>query len=378
MADKNDSGSKTEKPTPKRLKDAREKGDVPRSKDLTGLILLFYWLAFFSLFSAYLGEQIAALLDDSLQFYQNDLDFSLLSVAKHAFDAFIMLSAILLLPASAVATLTTFLQVGPVVTMEKIKPKMENLNPASGLKRMFSMDNLVEIVKSVAKTAILFCIAFLVFKYFAHDIFTLLSGSSENYAKALWSVGFNLCLWTALIFIIVSGLDSIYQKHSFIKKLRMSTRDIKQEHKDSEGDPLLKGERIRQHRELTENGARTATRGANVLLVNPTHFAVAIQYEKEITPLPMIVAKGHDDIALAMRNAASEAKVPILRNIQLTRQLYSEVAENQYIPKDLFDVIAEVLIWAKQVKEILEASQAKAQDSTLFTPGEDLTDYSTA
>ena len=376
MTDKNDSGSKTEKPTPKRLKNAREKGDVPKSKDLTGLILLFYWIVFFALFSSFLSAKFSNLLNETLNFHNFDLDYYLQVMAKESVDLFLLLSAALLLPATAIGLLVTFLQIGPVFTLDKIKPNMENINPAAGVKRMFSMDNLVELVKSVAKTAVLFCIAYLVFRSFSQDIFLLYFGSGGDYASAIGKTGFYLCLWTTMVFVFVSGLDSIYQKQSFIKKMRMSMRDIKQEHKDSEGDPMIKSERSRQHRELSEQGARTATSGANVLLVNPTHFAVAIKYDKQTTPIPKVIAKGHDDIAAAMREVARDEKIPTLRNIQLTRQLYSDVPENQVVPKELFDVIAEVIMWAQEVKQRIDSESSATDPTSSNVPGEDLTDYS--
>jgi type III secretion YscU/HrpY family protein len=375
MADKNDGGSKTEKPTPKRLKDARKKGDVARSKDLTSLAILSYWILFFFLFSAFVGEKLIHLLDFSLSLKPDNIDRLLQLAVIESSGLFIHLSIIMLVPLVIIATVVTFLQVGPVFTVEKFKPKMEHLNPVSGIKKMFSMDNLIELIKSVLKTLVLFILTWLMFRIHAADLIALFHGQVDNIIPAIWSTAFYLCIWATVLFCFFSGIDAVYQKHSFIKKMRMSLRDIKQEYKDNEGDPHLKGERRRQHKEFTENGARTATAGANVLLVNPTHVAVAIQYEKDVAPIPKVVAKGADELAAVMRDAAAEHKIPVLRNIQLARQLFYDLDEQQTIPKELFDVIAEVLVWAKAVKATLEQENANPPGQHGPVPGEDMTNY---
>jgi flagellar biosynthesis protein FlhB len=183
------------------------------------------------------------------------------------------------------------------------------------------------------------------------------------------------------LFALVSALDMAYQKYSFTKKMMMSMRDIKQEMKESEGDPYVKGQRRQLQQEWAQRNQTNAARNANVLLVNPTHVAIAIEYDEESCPVPMISAKGEDHIALEMRHAAEEAGVPIVRNIPLARDLLARGEVGEIIPADVFDVIAEVILWAREVRQQLDAERNGDLSSVphgrrIAAPGEDLTRYS--
>ncbi len=381
MADKNDGGDKTEKPTPKRLKDARKKGNVPKSKDITNTVVLILWIALFGLGAGYASDRLVSLFDATLKAPGTEGDFSyqLIAMGEAALDIFLLISAAILIPIAAFGTLVEFLQAGPVLSFEKIKPKMENLNPASGLKRMFSMDNLVELLKHVIKTALLFLIAWLVFTSFSADIALLPLSTPGAIGTSLWTIMLQIMLWTVGIFMLVALLDAGYQKHSFIKKLRMSQRDIKQELKDTEGDPMIKQKRREAHQEWSQQSAMQSARNANVLVVNPTHVAIALDYDRELSPVPVVSAKGEDHVARAMREAAEEEGVPILRNVDLARELLANADEGDLIPQDLFDIIAEVILWAREVQETVEKQkqgmEEPAPQGRFAPPGEDLTHY---
>jgi len=156
-------------------------------------------------------------------------------------------------------------------------------------------------------------------------------------------------------------------------------RDIRQEHKDSEGDPMMKGQRTQLHKEWSQQGATQAAADATVLLVNPTHIAIAISYDKETTPIPLVLAKGEHDTARAMRDAANQAHVPVLRNELLARTLLADVDEGDFIPRELFDVVAGVILWATQTRSMITQQQHGPPDSDMpppsEPPGEDLTSY---
>lgn len=381
MADNDDSGDKTEKPTPKRLKDARKKGNVPKSKDVTNTVVLILWIALFGLGMGFAADRLAALFDVALAAPGREGDFvhHLLAVGGAALDVLLILSAAFLIPVALFGTLVEFLQVGPILSFEKIKPKMENLNPASGLKRMFSMDNLVELAKYIINTALLFLIAWLVFKSFSADIILLPQATPGVIGSSLWAVLFRMLLWTVGIFALIAVIDSGYQKFSYQKKLRMSQRDIKQEVKDSEGDPMIKQKRREAHQEWSQQSAMQSARDANVLVVNPTHVAIALNYDRELSPVPMVSAKGEDHVARVMREAAEEEGVPILRNVELARELLANADEGDLIPRDLFDIIAEVILWAQEVHEAMEQQKQHSREAVpegrYTPPGEDLTHY---
>lgn len=382
MADKDNGGSKTEKPTPKRLKDAQKKGDIPKSKDLTSTTVLFLWLGLFSFSMSYITERMYYFTDTIFAIPKGDLSYAILSIGQEAIDLLLLISAIFLVPVVFFALFIEFLQAGPIMTLEKVKPKMEYLNPAEGLKRMFSMDNLIEVIKSIIKTALLFLIAWVVFKHFLADILLIPYSSTDNIPQGMWQTSSKLLTWCASIFSFLAIFDAFYQRHSFMKKMRMSVRDIKQEVKDIEGNPQIKQERRQLQQEWSEQPSMQAAANANVLVVNPTHIAIAINYDKEKTPVPIIAAMGEDEIAAKMRQTASEAEVPIIRNIALARALLNNGSEGKIVPGNLFDIIAEVILWAQAVREEIEKqrygrndTEDKAQENTSTPPGEDLTHY---
>ncbi|MFN6998126.1 MAG: EscU/YscU/HrcU family type III secretion system export apparatus switch protein, partial [Aquincola tertiaricarbonis] len=274
------------------------------------------------------------------------------SLAAQALQALLVLSAWLLLPVGAVGLLTEFLQAGPVFALDKVKPKMENMNPVEGVKRMFTMDNLIEVAKAVGKTVLLLGVGWLVLRSLLPQIALLpLSTRPMLVGTALWEVARPMLLWTLLLFTLVGVLDAAYQRWSFTKKMRMSRRDIRQEGKDNEGDPMIKAQRRQAHEEWSQRNAAQAARQAHVLVVNPTHVAIAIDYDREQCPVPTLSAKGEDEAARAMREAAEEAGVPILRNVGLARDLLARGEVGELVPSDLFDVIAEVILWARAERE---------------------------
>lgn len=380
MAD-NDSGDKTEDPTPKKLKDARKKGDVAKSQDVTNTVVLILWVGLLGLGVSYAGERLMFLLDAALSVPAKDGDFihQLSTVGGIAIEALLILSAIFLIPVAVFGTLIDFLQIGPILTFEKIKPKMENLSFTSGLKRMFGMDNLVEVIKHILKTSLLFFIAWLVFKAFLPELALLITSDPAAVGSALWEVTFKLFAWTVGIFSLISVLDAGYQKYSHTKKLRMSMRDIKQEYKNSEGDPMIKQKRREAHQEWSQQGATQAAKDSNVVIVNPTHVAIALDYDRDSSPAPTIAAKGEDYIARAMREAAEEEGVPILRNVELARELLANTQEGDVVPSGLFDIIAEVILWATEVKKEIDLQKTQPTETLperkYTPPGEDLTSY---
>ncbi len=388
MSDKNDGGDKTEKPTPKRLEDARKKGDVAKSKEVSSTVGLLVWLALGAGVTGYAASRLAALFDALFAtigkgWLHTGFAGAARSIGALSGELLLVLVAMLLLPVAAVGLLTEFLQAGPVLSFEKIKPKLDHLNPVEGVKRMFSMDNLIEVLKGIGKTALLFAVGWLVVRAAVPEIVGLARStqlSPQAVGALTWSLTVKLLAWTLALFALVSVLDSAYQRWSFEKKMRMSIRDIKQESKESEGDPHVKQQRKQLHHEMAQRNAAQAAANANVLVVNPTHIAIAIDYDRESSPVPTIAAKGEEHVARAMREAAEAAGVPIVRNIPLARDLLARAQEGEIIPSDLFDIIAEVILWARDVREHVRSLREADADTPLperhrEAPGEDLTRY---
>lgn len=357
MAGKNEGGDKTEKPTRKRLRQAREKGDVAKSKDVGPALVMVAWVVLFVVSSAFIGTRIAAFADESLAIAMSG-NFAAAAgrLGSGGFHLLLLCAAVTLVPAAVIGLAAEFMQVGVVLTGEKMKPSLDKLNPIEGLKRMFNVDNLVELIKTVIKAAVVLTIAgLLIWKSLpAMGELILAHGSGQQIAGAALtlthSLTMELAAWTAGMFVLVAAADAFWSKHRFIRDLRMSRRDIRQEHKDSEGDPMLRGQRRQLHQEWANQNAIGSASKANLLLVNPTHLAIALDYDPDDAPIPVIAAKGEGPLAAAMRAAAEEAGVPIVRNVGLARAVWGQGAVGDFVPEDHFEAIAEIILWARRAR----------------------------
>ncbi|MGE0802449.1 MAG: type III secretion system export apparatus subunit SctU [Lautropia sp.] len=387
MSGSDDSGDKTEKPTPKRLDDARKKGQVVKSRDVTGTVGLIVWLGIAALAVGYAAVRFEALCEALFAtigrgWTHTGFAAAARQLGAQAAEAALMLAAMVLVPPAVVDLLADFLQAGPVLSFEKLVPKLENLNPVEGVKRMFSLDNLVELLKSIAKTALLFFAGWLLVRSALPDLVALARRPdlpAQVVGAMLWRLTLQLMIWTIALYGLVAVLDAAYQRYTFTKKLRMSLRDIKQEMKESEGDPHIKQHRRQMHQEWSQRNAQQAASNANVLIVNPTHIAIAIDYDRDDNPVPTIAAKAEGHAALAMREAAEQAGVPIVRNIPLARDLLARAEIGEIVPADLFDIIAEVILWAAEVRAEVDAQRSRdlipPPHRRVAVPGEDLTRY---
>jgi len=381
LAEDQNSGDKTEPATPKRLRDARKRGDVPKSKDLTSTLGLAFSMVLILFALGQSIEQLANLTIDSLSVKKLPFEVILQQLSQSAISTFLTLSSIILLPIAVFGLLVEFLQTGPIFAFEKTLPKLENLNPAAGIKKMFSMDNFIELIKSIGRAAILSILAWIVISAALGELMSLPFHDPAYIVSAIQSMAIRLFGWTLAVFLFIMALDIAYQQHAYAKKMRMSVREIKKEYKDNEGDPMLKGQRRQLQKEWSQESATNASRAASVLVVNPTHIAIAIRYDKENTPVPTITAKGQDENARAMRDAANEAHVPVIRNQQLARQLLADVDEGDPVPRELFDIVAQVILWARQTKEKLDplkrwqSAESARYVKAVEAPGEDLSVY---
>jgi type III secretion protein U len=347
---KEESGDQTELPTPKRIEDSRKEGNVHKSKDLTSTVVLLTWLILGWLVVPMLSHHIEALFAESVSLFNKPFDVAVIQLGTSAFHAFLWLTIPLLLACAFMILLVEFLQVGPLFAPKKMLPKMEHMNPVEGIKKIFKQENWIELFKSIAKCAILLGIMYLAVRSFLPAYISLVHGTPGAFAPAFWAGAMRIGIWTIMAFVFVSVLDAFYQHYSYVKNLKMSMRDIKQEVKQSEGDPYIKGHRKQMHQEFAQASTSNAIRGASVVVTNPTHIAVAIRYQAGETELPMVVAKGEDYDAEEIKRIAKEAGVPILENVDLARGLYEKVETEDFITSEFFKVVAEVLRWAEQVK----------------------------
>jgi type III secretion protein U len=363
MSQGKDGADKNELPTPKKLRDARNKGDVAKSKDLGTGLLTLAWLVVFLGVSGYAAGEIGRLASNTVTGATSlPFDSAVTAFGWDAAETLVRITFVTLAPIAVIATVAEFLQIGPVFTTEKLKFGLEKLNPVEGLKRMFGKDGLFELAKTLVKVGLIGAIAWFVIR-------GALAGSGELIRLAgtspideagrtaamaslgqTWSLTLQLLALVVGVFLFVAVADRIYAKHSFIKKMKMSRRDIKQEHKEDEGDPQVKSMRRDLHQEWASQNTLGATRGSAALLVNPTHIAIALDYDQENCPVPVIAAKGAGALAAAMRTEAEKAGVPIIRNVKTARSLWARGEIGEIVPEDMFDAIAAVILWAAKAR----------------------------
>jgi len=346
-----DSADKTEKPTAKRLRDARKKGDVSKSRELTSTVAILGWLALVWLMTPTIFRRFDALFTLIFQSIGRPFGEVIGDISAAALDASLALIFPLMIGATLLALFTEFLQVGPVVAFSRTKPEVDRLNPVEGIKRMFSQENWVEVIKSVFKTAALVGILIAVLHSQLGGLIKLTTAPPGALGKAYGHVTMVLAAWVLFVFFFVSVLDMAYQRFAYMKRLRMSRRDIRRENKDEEGDPQIKGRRRQLHQEWANRNLVEAVKTANVVVTNPTHVAVAILYTPGETLVPVVAAKGEDHVAQLIREAAEEHGIPIMQNIDLARGLYERAEIDEFIPVEFFEAVAELLRWADSIKK---------------------------
>jgi len=348
-------GEKTEQPTDKRLRDARRKGQVARSQDLTSAVLLTGAVAVLAL----AGSQTGRLLSDAMRdniiratTFKGDLQQSV-ATAEIWSGLYTMASALLPLLASlfVIALVVSYLQVGPVFSFEIVKPDFKELNPAEGFKQKFLKPRpYLELVKTILKMVIAGVVIASVIWSSRADIIRLTTQNATNASRFAAGIIFQIGLRVAIVFLVLGLADRFLQKFLHLRELKMSKQEVKEEYKETEGNPLIKNARRRIHLEILQQAMMAAVKRADVVVVNPTHVAVALKYDRAAMDAPVVVAKGAELMASQIREIAKEADVPILRDVPLARALY-ELEVDAAIPEDLYEAVAEVLRWVYQLAE---------------------------
>jgi type III secretion protein U len=240
--------------------------------------------------------------------------------------------------------------VGVLFSFKAAAPKLDNINPSQWFKKTFSKKNLFEFAKNLVKVTVLALAVKTVLTGHWRELFLIPAGDVDLIWGILGGMIADLLLYAAASFTVLALFDFIYQKRRFLKDNMMAKDEVKREYKEMEGDPLIKSKRKQLHQELASQNVMAGVRKAKVLITNPTHVAVGLDYEEGRTPLPVIVAKGEGELALRMIEAAKEAGVPIMRQAPLARALFAEGDEFAYIPSDLIAPVAEILRWLKTLE----------------------------
>jgi len=337
--------------TPKRKQDARKKGQVFKSQEvisalmLLGLVaLLKFWIPAMIIRMEYLFPYVLGLPSEWTE-------GSVASLMLNVIWQGVQILAPILLTGFVIALISNYIQVGVLFTGESMKPQISRLSPISGAKRMFGVKAYVELTKSLLKVLLIGYFLYASVRDRLHIYPALQQLSVEQGAVFLGQALMELAWNISLSFLGIAAFDYIYQRWEYEKNLRMSHEDLKQEYKQTEGNPELKGELKKRQRALAMSRMMQDLKTADVVVTNPTHFAVALRYDLKVQKAPFVVAKGQDQVALRIRELAKEYDLVIMENKPLARALYAQVEIGQGIPADLYKAVAEVLAFVYRLKK---------------------------
>lgn len=347
-------GDKSEDPTPHRLREAREKGQVAKSREITvAFVLLLAYTCF-----KYLGQYMMKNLTDTAR-----IIYQLIPEASNNFNMGFAGYALLLalrglaltvLPIFGIVFLSTFLaealQTGFVVSMDPLSPKIEKLNPLEGFKKMFSMQGFVELIKSLLKIIIVFYISFTAAREDLPFIIMLSQVQPWDAIALGASIVIKVATRVGIFYIGIAILDYLYKRWEYMRNLRMTKQEVKEEYKRLEGDPQVKQRMRDLQRQAAHQRMMGAVPQADVVVTNPTHIAVALKYKTEEMVAPLLLAKGQRKIAEEIKRIAEANEISIVENEPLARSIYRTTKVNQEIPPDLYQAVAEVLAYVYKIK----------------------------
>ncbi len=347
-------GERTEKATPKRRRDERKKGNVLQSKDIVTVFTLiggFYALklTFISSYSALKGCMLKY-----FSYMQNKAELSQDLIREMAFDS-VLVAARIIAPLMAcivfLSIAATVFQTKPLFVLDSLKPKFNRLSPLQGFKKIFSVRSIVEVLKGIIKISILF---YLLYDFIGKQIielpklFTLEIPAACGY---MFQTVFNMALRIGMAFAVISVFDFFYQRWEYERQLKMSKQEIKEEYKQLEGDPQVKGKIKEIQRRRAQQRMMQQVPGADVVIRNPTHFAVALRYKPERDSAPVVVAKGLDELALRIVKVAEENQVAVVENVPLARSLYAAVDLDREIAPEFYGPVAEILVYVLKMDQ---------------------------
>lgn len=351
-------GEKTEPATPKKQSDTRKEGQVAKSRDLNNAVTL---LAFFLVIKIFISYVASGFMDCFNMTYtkiadfgdKNNFDFNI-NMVMYTMKEIMIKMLLIMLPVFAVGMLVTFvcdvLQVKWKVTTKPLKPKLNRLNPVSGFKRIFSVQALVSLIKSVA---IIGALIWVVYAEAKDEIQVLLNFHNYSLQQVLTYIGnfaINTGIKISVVMLVIGFADYIYQKFKFSKDIMMTKQEVKDEYKNSEGDPQIKSQIKRRMMQASQRRMMQSVPKADVVITNPTHFAVAIQYDPQNAKAPIVLAKGEDYLAVKIKEVAKEHNISIVENKPLARMLYYNVDIGMEIPPELYQAVAEVLAFVYKMK----------------------------
>lgn len=348
-------GEKTEEPTSKKKEDSRKEGQVAKSKELTSafsLLALFLCLKFFM---GFLGERLLG----SFEYFYRYIPLMATSDVSSVSVWQIMLKAVLYilitcLPFLVIALIVAFgtqkAQIKWKVTAKPLQPKLNKINPISGFKRLFSKEAMFNLVFSLFKIAMFIAVSYSTLKDNLMVLLTVYDLNIEDGLAILNDLVINLGIKISVVYVLISLADLLFQKWKHNRDLRMTKQEVKDEYKNQEGDPKIKAQQRQRMQQASRRRMMDSIPEADVVITNPTHFAVALKYDNTISQAPIVVAKGADYLAQKIKEIANEHDVSIVENKPLARMLYSNVEVGNEIPQELYQSVAEVLAYVYRLK----------------------------
>ena len=344
---------KTEKATPKKRKDTRKKGEVLQSKEVAVAVFVVGIFAFLAIFGNYMFQMLLNFMEQSMSSIDktgNTVEFAMSVFWKVAIICICTVGPILAVGV-VLSVLPVIVQTKGLFSMEAMKPKFSRLNPFTGIKRLFSMQALVGLVKGLIEIIVVVAILYFQVMDRINEFKKLIDTDVIKIVAYISETAMSLIVTIFVMLVFVAAADYVFQWWSFEKKLKMSKQEVKDEYKNTEGNPEVKGRQRQRMREASRRRMMQDVPKADVVITNPTHLAVAIKYEPEVHKAPVVLAKGEDYLAQKIREAARENHIEIVENKPLARMLYANVEIGNEIPPELYQAVAEILAMVYNMKQ---------------------------
>ncbi len=340
-----DESQKTEEPSQKRIDDARKKGQVAFSREVNNFFLLLAFCIILIALAPYLMKWLAVIM---MPFVSRPEDFNLQpgNVLNLVKGTMLNIGTVMLIPFAI--TVTAALLAGGLQTRfnfstERVMPKLEKISLLKGIKRMFSLRNFVEFLKGIIKISIVGLIAYLAVYAYMDRIRLMPAFDISDMITFLYDMSIRIAIGVTAVMLVIAGADFAYQRFEYMKNLRMTQQEVKDEHKQQEGDPQIKA-KLRQIRaQRARNQMMTNVPQADVVITNPTHFAIALAYDPETMEAPVVKAKGQDKVAKRIKTIAEDNKIPVFRNPPVARALFDNAEIDEEIPLEYYEAVAKII-----------------------------------
>lgn len=351
---------KTEKATPKKLKDARKKGQVAKSKDFPSAFTFIVSIAGILMSSGYIYEKLSTLMITMFTAVRDTSSFTAKvgGYASYAIDTIYQTSIPIMIIVSLIGVLVNFLIIGPLFSMESMKPDIKKLNPITNIKNMFKLKTFIELLKSILKITGALILIYTVVEGSLEEVIATAAMPPLASALVFNDLLIKVVLRVGIFFIAIGIFDLVFQKKNFAKEMKMEKFEVKQEYKDTEGDPHIKSKRRQKAQELAYQDGPVATKRSKMVVTNPISIAVAIEYDPEVQPAPKIATMGKGITAEEIIKIALDNNIPIMRNIALAHQLYYECDIGKFVPESTYETIAEILKWIEELEKEKEQEES--------------------